>query len=174
MYSEQPGWYHAEGDPADTKRFWNGLEWEEGLLGGNVILYRILARVIDGLIVFTAGRIVSGLLLGEWDLDSVTASVISFLIAILYEVGFIAIKGKTPGKIILRFKVVAITNSNSPPSTSSALSRFAPNLSTLLPVIGFYLGFAIVGISLYWLTSDANRQSVFDRFGKTYVVRLPR
>ena len=21
MYTEQPGWYHAEGDPLDTKRF---------------------------------------------------------------------------------------------------------------------------------------------------------
>ena len=25
-YTEQTGWYHAEGDPLDTKRFWDGSE----------------------------------------------------------------------------------------------------------------------------------------------------
>ncbi|MGI9608306.1 MAG: DUF2510 domain-containing protein [Acidimicrobiales bacterium] len=25
-----PGWYHAEGDPLGTERYWNGSEWTEG------------------------------------------------------------------------------------------------------------------------------------------------
>ncbi len=25
-----PGWYHAEGDPPGTERYWNGTEWTEG------------------------------------------------------------------------------------------------------------------------------------------------
>ena len=37
MYTEQPGWYHAEGDPLDTKRFWNGSEWGDGVIGGEML-----------------------------------------------------------------------------------------------------------------------------------------
>lgn len=25
-----PGWYHAEGDPPDTERYWDGSSWTEG------------------------------------------------------------------------------------------------------------------------------------------------
>lgn len=28
--SAEPGWYHAEGDPPDTERYWDGFAWTEG------------------------------------------------------------------------------------------------------------------------------------------------
>lgn len=28
--SAQPGWYHAEGDPPNTERYWDGTAWTEG------------------------------------------------------------------------------------------------------------------------------------------------
>lgn len=30
MTGAAPGWYHAEGDPPDTERFWDGSQWTEG------------------------------------------------------------------------------------------------------------------------------------------------
>ena len=47
MYTEQPGWYHAEGDPLDTKRFWNGSEWGDGVIGGEMLFPRFAARFMD-------------------------------------------------------------------------------------------------------------------------------
>jgi len=28
--SAEPGWYHAEGDPPDTERYWDGFAWTDG------------------------------------------------------------------------------------------------------------------------------------------------
>ena len=50
MYTEQPGWYHAEGDPLDTKRFWNGSEWGDGVIGGEMLFPRFAARFMDSVI----------------------------------------------------------------------------------------------------------------------------
>lgn len=30
MTGAAPGWYHAEGDPPNTERFWDGSQWTEG------------------------------------------------------------------------------------------------------------------------------------------------
>lgn len=30
MSTSPPGWYHAEGDPPGTQRYWNGVAWEGG------------------------------------------------------------------------------------------------------------------------------------------------
>ena len=49
-YTEQTGWYHAEGDPLDTKRFWDGTEWSEGMIGGEMLPGRFGARLIDSVI----------------------------------------------------------------------------------------------------------------------------
>ena len=49
-YTEQTGWYHAEGDPLDTKRFWDGSEWSEGMIGGEMLPGRFGARLIDSVI----------------------------------------------------------------------------------------------------------------------------
>ena len=29
-YSQPPGWYHAEGDPPGTQRYWDGSAWQGG------------------------------------------------------------------------------------------------------------------------------------------------
>ena len=30
MSSAEPGWYHAEGDPSNTERYWDGTQWTDG------------------------------------------------------------------------------------------------------------------------------------------------
>ena len=54
MYTEQPGWYHAEGDPLDTKRFWNGSEWGDGVIGGEMLFPRFAARFMDSCLLYTS------------------------------------------------------------------------------------------------------------------------
>ncbi len=170
MSIETPGWYYAEGDPAETKRYWNGVSWSEEVVGGNVLLPRFFARFIDGL--------VTGVLLfliawaASIDVDSInTLAVVSVAIVAIYEIAFITLKGATPGKMLFGFKVVEIARGQSPPSGSVAGMRFVPGLLQVIPFVGSLLYLVAVGISLFWLTRDPNRQTIFDRSGKTYVVR---
>ena len=170
MTSESPGWYYAESDPLGTKRYWYGFKWSKEVMGGNIIWPRFLAKLIDSFIVGVALVIVAA---GIFDTTKITYTIllVSIFLSALYEIGFVTLKGATPGKILLGFKIVQISDGKSPPLGSTASSRFVPNVVSLVPLIGWFLNFAIVGISLYWLTVDPDRQSIFDRAGKTYVVR---
>ena len=67
MNQTPPGWYHAAGDPANTKRYWDGSLWQGEPVagepqagfstanpsggGGNLLGQRIGAKIIDGLII---------------------------------------------------------------------------------------------------------------------------
>lgn len=87
--SQPPGWYHAEGDPAGTQRYWDGAQWvggpqaaqdsvvaqsvgyEQGAYGaaaasatsGNPAAYgsRVVAVIIDTLIGFGIAVIIGAL-----------------------------------------------------------------------------------------------------------------
>ncbi len=69
--SQPPGWYHAQGDPVGTQRYWDGTQWQGGpqpvagaggatpggatMVGGAPVAEawkRIVARIIDGIIWF--------------------------------------------------------------------------------------------------------------------------
>ena len=173
MYTDQPGWYHAEGDPLDTMRFWTGSEWNEEILGGNTIGQRLGAKIIDALIIGFTALIIGAIFFGTTEI-TYSILVLHLVLSGIYEIAFLTRKGATPGKILLGFRVVQSSNGKSPPTASSARNRFLPNLVALIPFVGWLFNFAIIGISLYWLTADFNRQSLFDRSGKTFVVRMPR
>ena len=68
MYTDQPGWYHAEGDPLDTMRFWTGSEWNEEILGGNTIGPRLGAKVIDALIIGFTALIIGAIVFGTTEI----------------------------------------------------------------------------------------------------------
>ena len=171
MTSETPGWYHAELDPADTKRYWNGSEWSSEIMGGATLWPRFGARMIDA---FITGVVLFLIWWAAFDTDNANAygiTIISFFVVALYEIGFVTLKGATPGKMLFRFKVVQIADGQSPPPGSVAAMRYAPSLLSVVPFLGSILYLIVLGLSLYWLTSDPDRQSIFDRAGKTFVVR---
>ena len=170
MTSETPGWYHAELDPLGTKRYWDGDSWSFERMGGNIVMPRLFAKIIDSLIVGVPVIVVARLFLG---VTKVTFGVLllSIFFTAIYEIGFVTMKGATPGKELLGFKIVETANGQSPPRLSTAVRRIGPNLIGAFPFIGFFLGWGVVGLSLYWLTSDPDRKSAFDRSGGTFVVR---
>ena len=94
--------------------------------------------------------------------------------AVCYEVGFVTTKGGTPGKLILGFRIVEVENGMTPPKGSVAALRWAPGLIGVIPFVGAIASIAIFVVCVYWLFSDPNRQTVYDRVAKTYVVLVPK
>ena len=64
MTSETPGWYYAESDPLGTKRYWDGNSWSFERMGGNIVMPRLFAKIIDSLIVGVPVIVVARLFLG--------------------------------------------------------------------------------------------------------------
>ena len=90
MYTEQPGWYHAEGDPLDTKRFWNGSEWGDGVIGGEMLFPRFAARFMDSVVT----GIILFLVALAFGANSVSAiTLMSIFVVAVYEIAFITLKG---------------------------------------------------------------------------------
>ncbi|MBT96345.1 MAG: hypothetical protein CL431_10315 [Acidimicrobiaceae bacterium] len=169
MYTEQPGWYHAEGDPLDTKRFWNGSEWSNGLIGGEMLWPRFAARLMDSVI---SGIILFLIALGFGANSVFAITLMSIFVVAIYEIAFVTLKGATPGKMLFRFKVVEASTGQCPPSGSIASMRYAPGLLSVIPFIGTFAYLGVCGISLWWLRSDPDRQTIFDKAGKTFVARV--
>ena len=171
MTSETPGWYYAELDPEGTKRYWNGTEWSSDVVGGNTIWPRFGARLIDGVINGIVLFIIWWAVFDSNNANTYGITIVSFMLVALYEIGFITLKGATPGKMVFRLKVVQVSDGSSPPSGSIAAKRYGPSLLSVVPFLGSILYLIVLGLSLYWLSADPDRQSIFDRSGKTYVVR---
>ncbi|MEG3586370.1 MAG: RDD family protein [Actinomycetota bacterium] len=171
MTSETPGWYHAELDPADTKRYWNGSEWSREIMGGATLWPRFGARMIDAVITGIVLFVIWWAAFDASNANTYGITIVSFFLVALYEIGFVTLRGATPGKMFFRFKVVQIADGQSPPPGSVAAMRYAPSLLSVIPFLGSLLYLIVLGLSLYWLQSDPDRQSIFDRAGKTFVVR---
>jgi uncharacterized RDD family membrane protein YckC len=190
-----PGWYPAPGDPPGTHRYWNGTDWTTGptpigqgmpapsgtgTVHGKPLAspgLRIAARLIDAVIVFVVlGAIVSALVVSDGDFNQFTEfnigfTIVGLLISAAYEVGFVIWKGGTPGKLILGLRIVEMENGSTPPDQNHAVMRWVPSLVGYVPILGGLISLVIFIISLVWLFSDANRQTVFDKVGKTFVVK---
>lgn len=140
---------------------------------------RIAARLIDGVIIFgIAQTVLSGWFGGDDDLDDRLTEfhpglfVGLLLFGLVYEAGFVAWKGGTPGKLVLGLRVVEGATLATPPSPGTAVMRWAPTLAGNVPYVGGLLAVAIVVLSLVWIFSDPGRRSVYDRVASTYVVRV--
>jgi uncharacterized RDD family membrane protein YckC len=144
--------------------------------------HRIGARIIDGFIVgIAAFVIVIALVIGTFDADTDDARDIAGpliavgLLAVIYEVAFIALKGATPGKMIVGIRVIR-QDGTSPPGWQAAILRYLPNAVGAVPargpisVIAGLLSFGLLVTSLVFLFSDRYRRTVNDRLAKTYVV----
>ena len=180
------GWYHADGDPPGTQRYWDGSEWvgvpvtrtDSGLdhelaTPGS----RIGARLIDALIVAVPLVV---LLFATVDIDTDSNNwaddvptwflVMATLASAAYEVFFVAVLGATPGKSAVGIRVVEQESGATPPSWETSGRRAWPVLIGLIPVVATFAGLAIAILSLVWIFNDAQRRSVYDRTGRTYVV----
>lgn len=145
---------------------------------------RIAARIVDGLIfavvlvplyiIVFAGSTTSttdtfdandGLALGGLFLMVIVATVGQ----ILYEVGFIAVKGQTPGKMLLKVKVVR-ADDHQIPGWGPAFLRWVPNLVGVVPFVGSCLSLVLFIWALVNLFVHERRQTPFDLLAKTVVI----
>jgi len=183
-----PGWYRSPDDPPNTHRYWDGQFWigdaqpipsaddrrADGVdapIAG--VGRRIGARLLDLAINVAVIILLTGVIDG--DVDGAAPSALATLAALVFTAGYeiilTTIFGGTVGKLLLGLRVIEI-DGTTPPSPLVATRRWAPNVLTLLPVLGQVAGLVILVLSLAWITSDSQRRSVFDRAGPTYVVRV--
>ena len=185
----EPGWYRTPDDPPGTHRYWDGESWigdaepipaagerratgiDEPLAGAGS---RILARLIDTVVTVVVFVALAALVdpdLGDSD-PSALASLLGLLFSACYEIVTTSRFGGTIGKLALGLRVTEI-DGTSPPRVEASARRWAPNLLTVVPVLGYIAGLAMLVLSLAWITSDPDRRSVFDRAGRTVVVKGP-
>lgn len=196
--TQPPGWYHAEGDPPGTQRYWDGVTWQGGPqavpgaenaggFGTNKDALpspwvRLLARIIDAVILIIPALIivaiiggsaggVGGFSAGGFSTDGATiaASLLAGLISLGYEYFFLAKEGATPGKKIMSIKVVL--EDGSPLGSDGAMRRLILAAVGILPIVGGIVGL-VVGIgTIIMIFTDDRRQVPADKVAKSLVVK---
>ncbi len=188
--SVSAGWYHAEGDPLGTHRYWDGAHWQGGpRLAQSVARKqaesldfgvpadagaRVIARLVD-LIVWLVISVSVHAALGEplvrggsgakWWI----AGVISLVIIGTYEVALPLVRGGTLGKLAMGLGIVSADGSRLAQET--ALIRVAPAMLAAIPIFGFYLAVIVALISIPLMFTDKRSQALWDKLARTLVVR---
>jgi uncharacterized RDD family membrane protein YckC len=192
------GYYHAEGDPPETVRYWDGTQWTgnpmpppPGVAGAQGPAVdtrfagtgvRIGAVLIDGLLMFIIGAIIAFPSItdaideanqsdGTFEYTTGAESFIAPLIFLAIVITMTATLGGTPGKLMLGLRITTSDGTTTPPGFGPATLRTLPWLPTLIPLLGvlIWIGIAIAGIVM--ISNDSERRSPFDRAGGTRVIR---
>ena len=133
---------------------------------------RFAARLVDGLLLAVPA---TALTLAVVDLDADRIEVplwiraATLLMAAVYEIAFIAFTGQTPGKRLLRIRVVDVTTGRPPRLDGATIRYLVPSVPALLPEIGAVITL-VVYLSATW---SPTRQGWHDRAAGTVVVRAP-
>src|SRR5262245_63873267 len=85
-----------------------------------------------------------------------------FLLLLLYHIAFWTWKGTTVGGIICQLRIVR---------TDGSPLRFADALVRALSAI---FSIVVLGLGMFWILRDPERQAWHDRIAGTYVVKVPR
>ena len=126
---------------------------------------RLRAAIIDGIIIWSTSFVLSRLLIsnmfGMFGYRSAfLPPIFSFPVFWLYYWLFTGIKGQTPGKMVLRIKVVD-ARGNRPGLGVAAMREI---LGKTLSALALYIGFL-------WIAWDKQKQGWHDKIANTYVVK---
>lgn len=193
--SQIPGHYHAEGDPPDTVRYWDGEQWvgdpipapptatpppPPGAAGTAdrfaTLGVRLGAALLDGIIAFVVILVLVGIFFGESSDDGFEATASggeALLIGVLFYAVYIWMVvqfGGTPGKLLLGLRITE-EDGTTPVGLRGAFMRSIPGLLGNIPVLGILITLGAALGSIFLINSDAERRSVYDRIGSTRVVR---
>jgi uncharacterized RDD family membrane protein YckC len=113
---------------------------------------RVAAGVLDLILVVLAYQL----------LDRFPRPNAFFLLLLAYNIGFWTWKGTTVGGIICQLRVVRVDGT--PLRFVDALVR---GLSAIFSI-------AVVGLGMFWILRDPERQAWHDRIAGTYVMKVPR
>ncbi len=135
---------------------------------------RFLASIIDAVIILTVNFVVGfviGFILGLAGMSSDTSllstvkfilNMFSYAFSFFYYIYFIGAKGQTPGKMIMKVKVVKASDSSVP----GLLSAF------LREAIGKFLSSIAVLLGYFWMLWDPKKQTWHDKIAGTIVVKV--
>lgn len=193
-----PGWYHGDGDPVGTKRYWDGNGWvgepqvmmsdatDAPVAGGTTTAAgrtlssawkRIGARIIDAIILGVIGLVIAvvfGASTSSGGFDTSGAGLVAGLgaaiVGFLWDALFVAKMGGTPGKLMLGMQVIDAASGQTPPADPAGWKRAANRLLGIVPFLGPIVALVIGIVSLVFLFTDDNRQTVMDRFASTMVI----
>ena len=195
--TQPPGWYHAQGDPPDTQRYWDGTQWQggpqpvpgAGQAGPGMVgaggspsnlaspWYRLLARIIDFLILIIPLVIVSVIFgaglygLGGGDVSFVgqfIAGIITTAISLAYEFYFLSTRGATIGKKAVN--VLVVQEDGSPLNQEVTLKRLILPALQVIPILGGIIGLVVGLATVIMIFVDDRRQVPHDKVAKTLVV----
>ncbi|MCP5028094.1 MAG: RDD family protein [Actinomycetia bacterium] len=193
---QPPGWYHADGDPPGSQRYWNGAAWVGeprdmgaaptaggGLYGGAPLAEpstRIIARIIDLIIGTILFLVILGAIFGSGANDSFGFdgginwgfTIVSVLVAFAWEAGFVHLMGGTPGKQIMGIRVARLDDQVTPPGQDASVKRALNRLLGIIPGLGSIIALIIGVVSLVYLFQD-ERRTVMDRVAGTIVIKKP-
>lgn len=176
-FSQAAGWYHAEGDPPGTQRYWDGSAWQggpqptqqaatgmpglSGQAGGQNIasvVDRILARLVDiaiGIVISLIAAVAIGggqasAFSTDYSFRAALAGLIGGLLYIAYELYFTSNGGQTLGKKALSTKIV--NEDGSDIDMAVAVRRFSPYIAStvagIIPILGALVGLVLLLIAL--------------------------
>lgn len=191
--TQPPGWYHAQGDPPGTQRYWDGSSWQGGPqpvpgvaapVGDNVDqvlaepIRRIQARLIDGgiwlvLAVLVPAPFDAGPLRGGASLAlSLALGILTTALVVAYEVLMIGSRGATLGKQLMGLKV--INQDGSDADYTTGLRRMSLYILFffigLIPILGALAFVAVAIAGVVMLFTDDQRQTPWDKVGNTLVM----
>jgi uncharacterized RDD family membrane protein YckC len=133
-----------------------------GKLMAAPLLLRVMAVVIDALIIVTLTIIADLALFGE-DVEQQQSLAVVMIIMALYHIGFLVAKSATPGKAAVGICVVDARGLALRPDTA------------ILRYLVYFVGGSILGvgtlISLALVLFDRKRRTLHDRVAGTIVVR---
>lgn len=133
---------------------------------------RVVATLVDAMIVFVLQFLLGALLAGAGTVTSVGSEVgvgetaflvhfFSYAISFAYYIFFTGYCGQTPGKMVLRIKVVR--TDGSPVGYGRAAFREVP---------AKFLSGIIFGIGYLMVAFDDQKRGLHDRLADTYVIKL--
>lgn len=96
-------------------------------------------------------------------------AIIAAAVGAVYETGFIAYRGQTPGKMLLGIMVADVEGGGFPSISSAFVRWLLPSALGVLPFVGWLLE----GVAYAWLLVDRRRQGWHDKAARTIVVRAP-
>jgi uncharacterized RDD family membrane protein YckC len=188
------GWYHAEGDPPGTTRYWDGTQWQGGPQAAPVasgsdapavagqqlaspglrMAGRVIDAIIGGIVALSIGAAsIDFNALSDGDVDAPGFGIVlaAAIFAILYDTLFVTYLGGTPGKLILGMRVAEADSGTTPPPLPVAAKRAVNRLLGLLGTIGSGIAFIIGLASLVMLFTDERHQTVMDKIAGTVVIK---
>ena len=132
---------------------------------------RALAQVLDGLIIGLPLFLLTLSFGGDLtDTENSTLAWLTVLwlgVSLFYSTAFVAISGATPGKRIMKLRVVNRDDGSPVNWTYAAVRALVPTVAGVVPVIGFALNIAVYVRAFF----HPYRQGLHDAAAGTIVVR---